>query len=95
METKMKKLMAENKKLKAMMKTKKMMGGGMAKGTKYKAAGGGKMPMVMKDGKKIPAFAADGRGKMKAGGRTMKTSKYRAGGGIKGTKYKRRGGKVR
>ena len=71
-----------------------MMAGGRTKGTKYKAAGGGKMPMVMKDGKKIPAFAADGRGKMKAGGRTMKTSKYRAGGGIKGTKYKRRGGKV-
>lgn len=75
--------------------TKKMMAGGRTKGTKYKAAGGGKMPMVMKDGKKIPAFAADGRGKMKAGGRTMKTSKYRAGGGIKGTKYKRRGGKVK
>ena len=69
MEAKMKKIMAENKKLKAMMKKKKMMGGGMAKGTKYKAAGGGKMPMVMKDGKKIPAFAADGKGKMKKGGK--------------------------
>ena len=30
------------------------------------ASGG--MPMVMKDGKKVPAFAADGQGKMKAGG---------------------------
>ena len=29
---------------------KKMMAGGRTKGTKYKAAGGGKMPMVMKDG---------------------------------------------
>jgi len=28
----------------------------------------GGMPMVMKDGKKIPAFAADGEGKMKKGG---------------------------
>lgn len=30
------------------------------------AAGG--MPMVTKDGKKVPAFAADGKGKMKMGG---------------------------
>jgi len=28
----------------------------------------GGMPMVMKDGKKVPAFAADGKGKMKHGG---------------------------
>jgi len=28
----------------------------------------GGMPMVMKDGKKVPAFAADGVGKMKHGG---------------------------
>jgi hypothetical protein len=27
-----------------------------------------KMKMVMKDGKKVPAFAADGMGKMKKGG---------------------------
>lgn len=27
-----------------------------------------KMPMVKKDGKKVPAFAADGVGKMKKGG---------------------------
>lgn len=31
-------------------------------------ASGGKMSMVMKDGKKVPAFAADGVGKMKKGG---------------------------
>jgi len=37
---------------------------GMKKGGM--ASGG--MPMVMKDGKKIPAFAADGEGKMKKGG---------------------------
>ena len=28
----------------------------------------GGMPMVMKDGQKVPAFAADGEGKMKKGG---------------------------
>jgi hypothetical protein len=39
---------------------KKMMGGGMY------ASGG--MPMVEKDGKKVPAFAADGKGKMAKGG---------------------------
>jgi len=39
----------------------------------------GGMPMVMKDGKKIPAFAADGKGKMKKGGMAMKKM---AGGGL-------------
>jgi len=39
--------------------------GGMAKGY---AAGG--MPMVEKGGKKVPAFAADGVGKMAKGGMT-------------------------
>lgn len=34
-----------------------------------KMAKGG-MPMVMKDGKKMPAFAADGKGKMAKGGMT-------------------------
>jgi len=54
------------------MKDMKKMGRGMAKadmakkGMKGYAAGG--MPMVEKDGKKVPAFAADGKGKMKAGG---------------------------
>jgi hypothetical protein len=38
----------------------------------------GGMPMVMKDGKKIPAFAADGEGKMKRGGSVKKM----AGGGL-------------
>ena len=40
-------------------------------------AGGG-MPMVMKDGQKVPAFAADGKGKMAKGG--MATKKMAAGG---------------
>ena len=32
------------------------------------ATSGGKMKMVMKDGKMVPDFAADGVGKMKKGG---------------------------
>jgi hypothetical protein len=40
-------------------KVKKMNMGGYA---------GGGMPMVMKDGQKVPAFAADGKGKMAKGG---------------------------
>jgi hypothetical protein len=54
--------------------------GGMAK-TKKMAMGGyaeGGMPMVEKDGKKIPAFAADGKGKMAKGG--MATKKMASGG---------------
>ena len=39
----------------------------MAKKKSMKMADGG-MPMVMKDGKKVPAFAADGKGAMKKGG---------------------------
>jgi hypothetical protein len=37
----------------------------------HNPAGGyadGGMPMVMKDGQKVPAFAADGKGKMAKGG---------------------------
>lgn len=54
------------------MKDMKKMGRGMAKaamqkkGMKGYAEGG--MPMVEKDGKKVPAFAADGKGKMAKGG---------------------------
>jgi hypothetical protein len=47
---------------------KKMMAGGMTK----KMMAGGALPMVEKDGKKVPAFAADGKGKMAAGGMTKK-----------------------
>jgi len=57
-----------------MMKAKMMAAGGMAK--KGYAAGGmakkgyaaGGMVMVEKAGKKVPAFAADGKGKMAKGG---------------------------
>ena len=51
---------------------------GMKHGGKVKKMAGGGMPMVMKDGKKIPAFAADGEGKMKRGGSVKKM----AGGGL-------------
>ena len=43
--------------------------GGMMKKMVKKMAGGG-MPMVMKGGEKVPAFAADGKGKMAKGGMT-------------------------
>ena len=36
---------------------------------------GGSMPMVMKDGKKVPAYAADGVGKMNMGGMAKKKKK--------------------
>jgi hypothetical protein len=49
----------------------------MAKKKPMKMAAGG-MPMVMKDGKKVPAFAADGKGAMKHGGSVKKM----AGGGL-------------
>jgi len=65
-----------------MMKSKMMAGGGMkskmmTSGGKMGYADGG-MPMVERDGKKIPAFAADGRGKMAGGG----MSKMMASGGM-------------
>jgi hypothetical protein len=48
-----------------------MMRGGMAdKPMAMKE--GGKMKMVKKDGKSVPAFAADGVGKMKRGGKAKK-----------------------
>jgi hypothetical protein len=43
----------------------------MAKKKPMKMAAGG-MPMTMKDGKKVPAFAADGKGAMKHGGDVKK-----------------------
>jgi hypothetical protein len=62
-------------------KTKVLKAGGMAKmmagGGKAKMMASGGMPMVMKDGKKVPAFAADGKGKMAGGG----MAKMMAGGG--------------
>lgn len=53
------------------MKTK-----GMKKGGKSED----KLEMVEKDGKMVPFFAADGEGKMKAGGMTPNTKGYFKGG---------------
>ena len=53
-------------------------------GTKKKMSGynkGGSMPMVMKAGKKVPAYAADGVGKMNMGG--MAKKKMMGGGMVK------------
>ena len=74
-----------------MMKKKGMAAGGrmkkkgMAKGGAMKKKGmaaGGKLKMVMKDGKKVPFFAADGKGKMRGGG-MMKKKGYAMGGAMK------------
>lgn len=49
---------------------------GMMKDKKAKAPkADGKMQMVMKGGKKVPAFAADGVGKMKMGGMADKAGR--------------------
>lgn len=69
-----------------MMKAKMAAGGGMMK--KGYAAGG--MPMTMKDGKKVPTFAADGKGAMAKGG-TAK-AKMMAGGGMAKSKMMAGGG---
>jgi hypothetical protein len=77
----------------------KKMGGGMMKKKGYSK--GGKMPMVKgKDGNMIPAFAADGKGKMKKGGAVkkkmgsaMKKKGYAKGGAMKKKGYAK-GGKT-
>jgi len=50
----------------------KMPDGKMMKDSAMKKMASGGMPMVMKDGKKVPSFAADGEGKMKHGGSVKK-----------------------
>ena len=52
--------------------------GGMKK--KGYAKGGGPIKMVMKDVKKVPFYAADGKGKMYGGGMSMKKKGYAKGG---------------
>ena len=70
--------------MKQKMKNKGMAKGGMKKGY---AAGG--LKMVEKDGKKVPFYAADGKGKMNKGG----MAKGMAKGGMKKKAYAK-GGKV-
>ena len=64
----------------------KMPDGKMMKDSAMKKMASGGMPMVMKDGKKVPSFAADGKGKMKNGGVAKKMNMggmgYAKGGGI-------------
>jgi len=84
-------------------KAKKMMGGGMAmkskgysKGGAMKTKGykaGGKLPMVEKNGEMVPAYAADGKGKMMTGGpvKKMKTKGYKKGGKVRGAGIARKG----
>ncbi len=71
-----------------MAQAKMMAGGGMMK--KGYAAGG--MPMTMKDGKKVPTFAADGKGAMAKGGAAR--AKMMAGGGMAKSKMASSMGKV-
>ena len=49
---------------------------GMMKKTPKGMKAGGKLEMVEKDGKMVPFFAADGKGKMKDGGMVPKTKGY-------------------
>ena len=58
-------------------------------------AKGGKLKMVDKGGKKVPFFAADGKGKMAGGGMAKKTKGYAKGGAMKKTKGYSKGGVAR
>ncbi len=71
--------------------TKKMMGGVVNKKKPVAMKSGGKMPMVKKNGKSVPAFAADGVGKMKKGGAMMKKKGYAKGGAMKKKGYAKGG----
>ncbi len=60
---------------------------------------GGKLKMTTKNGKKVPFFAADGKGKMSSGGAVKKTAakkvvKKKMGGGSMKKKGYAKGGKV-
>jgi len=71
-------------------KGRKFSKGGDMKNMNMGGYASGGMPMVMKDGKKVPAFAADGKGKMAGGG--MAKSKMMAGGGMMKSKMMASGG---
>ena len=86
------------------MKSKGYAKGGMAMKTKMGTKGGamggakgykdgGRLPMVEKDGQMIPAYAADGKGKMMAGGKVK--SKGMARGGMMKTKGYSKGGAMK
>jgi hypothetical protein len=68
----------------------------MMHGKKSKMKTSGGMPMVKKDGKMVPSFAADGVGKMKAGGAAgMMKPKMAAGGGMMKAKMAASGGMMK
>ena len=74
------------------MKKKGYAKGGMKK--KGYAAGGANLKMVKnKDGKKVPFYAADGKGKMNKGGMMKKKGYAKGGAGMKKKAYAK-GGKV-
>ena len=75
-------------------RAKKMYGGKTTKGRAMMSKGG-KMPMVKKGNTMVPAFAADGKGKMAKGGMTKKTKGMAKGGMSKKTKGYSRGGKAK
>ena len=56
-------------------KSRKFSKGGDMNSMMKKGYASGGMPMTMKDGKKVPAFAADGQGKMAKGGMAHKDVK--------------------
>ncbi len=58
-------------------------------------AKGGKLKMVEKDGKQVPFFAADGKGKMASGGMVPKTKGYYKGGKVMKPKGMAKGGMTR
>lgn len=62
-------------------KGRKFRSGGMAGCGTKKMAKGGSLEMVEKGGKKVPFYAADGKGKMAMGG---KVKGYKAGGVTRG-----------
>jgi hypothetical protein len=62
----------------------KMPDGTMMKGKAHGMAAGGKLKMVEKGGKKVPAFAADGVGKMAMGGKCRGMGAATKGGNYKG-----------
>ena len=72
-----------------MMNSKMMKSGGMAK----KGASAKTLSMVKKDGKMVPVFAADGKGKMAKGG--MMKAKMAASGGMMKAKTGMSGGASR
>ena len=54
----------------------------------------GGMTMVKKDGKTVPDFAADGKGKMKEGGKVKGMHRMPDGKMMKDSAHKKQGGKV-